>query len=344
MSQKALNRVKGALFESQVAYLLEKSGYRPISPDGISVKEGSLRGRGGWHQIDAFGYYSFGVPCLYPIRVICEAKNYAGKAGLPVVRNFVGAFKDIAENYFIEKRGASTDHLLARRYTDAGAIFSAHGFTVQAQDYAYAQCVFLISYEDNVVLSPLLEASGSLLGSINLTNAAENTYSFKNWINQKVKNPQQTLEDDATFSAERFATAFSQYVDTIRRIRTSYLGTASGVYPIHLLSESQIPWNLFETTDEVTCRIYYHRESANCLEIVPEGSTTTRFYASIPREIMANHKDRIRMLDFKGNYFSYVDFPVLQNEKRRILKFRLDTQWIDSLRKRYELEHTSYRF
>lgn len=190
MSLRARNQVKGALFEAQVGYLLKKSGYRPISPDGESVRKGKLRGRGGWHQIDAFGYYAYGVPCLYPIRIIGEAKNYEGKVGLPVIRNFVGAFKDINENYFVERLGASVDHLLTKRYTDAGVIFSAKGFTVQAQDYAYAQGVFLVSYEDNIVLSPLIEFADTLLGGINIGNAAEDVRSFREWIARKTEIPQ----------------------------------------------------------------------------------------------------------------------------------------------------------
>jgi hypothetical protein len=54
---RGLNRVKGVLFETQVAYLLEKSGYTSIPPCE-TVREGHLLGRGGWHQIDAFGSYS----------------------------------------------------------------------------------------------------------------------------------------------------------------------------------------------------------------------------------------------------------------------------------------------
>jgi hypothetical protein len=258
--------------------------------------------------------------------LICEAKNYDGRAGLPVIRNFVGAFKDIAENYFIEKRGDSNDPLLAKRYTDTGAIFSAHGFTPQAQDYAYAQGVFLISYEDNIVLSPLLESSDSILRSINLENAARNTFSFRSWISEKTKNPNTSIDGDDTFGGEGFSQRFTQYVEVLHGIRTSQLGTASGVYPIHLLSQSNIPWQLFETRDEVACQIHYRGETTNCLEISPVDSPT-RFYASIPKDLIANYKDRIKMLDFKQRYFSYVD-----------------TEWIDSLRQRYRLDDASYMF
>lgn len=333
MSQRARNRVKGALFEAQVEFLLRRSGYKPIEPDGRLIREGKLRGRGGWHQIDAFGYYSYGVPCLYPIRIICEAKNYDGKVGLPVIRNFVGAFKDIAENYFVERLGTA-NYLLTKRYTDAGVVFSSRGFTPQAQDYAYAQGVFLVSYEDNPVLSPLLELSDNLVDSLNVENAARQSFVFKRWIYAKMENPREAFEEDSLFLTERFGSIFADYVGLIRAIRTSYLGTASGVYPIHLLSRSEIPWRLFEDSDETYCRIYYHTGTENCLEIVPQEAKESRFYISIPREIVANYRDRMRMLDFKKRFFEYIDIPAQRDGVRRVLTFRLDTEWIDRLRRR----------
>jgi len=333
MSQRARNQVKGALFEAQVGFLLRRSGYKPIEPDGRLVREGKLRGRGGWHQIDAFGYYSYGVPCLYPIRIVCEAKNYDGKVGLPVIRNFVGAFKDIAENYFVERRrGAASNYLLTKRYTDAGVVFSARGFTLQAQDYAYAQGVFLVSYEDNPVLFPLLELSDDLVYSLNIENAARHTFDFKRWIYAKMENPRRESPKDHLFSTERFGPVFADYASSLHAIRTSYLGTASGVYPIHLLSRSGIPWRLFESSDETYCRIYYHVGTENCLEIVPSDAEESRFYISIPMEIVANYRDR--MLDFKKQFFEYIDVPTQRGRIRRVLTFRLDTEWISRLRRR----------
>jgi hypothetical protein len=332
LSNRGRNQVKGELFEAEIRHLLKKSGYRPLLPDGESVREGKLRGRGGWHQIDAFGYYAYGVPCLYPIRIIGEAKNYEGKAGLPVVRNFVGAFKDINENYFIEKLGASADHLLTKRYTDAGVIFSAKGFTVQAQDYAYAQGVFLVSYEDNTVLSPLIEFLDTLLNGINIGNAVEDILSFREWIERRTESPQGSVEEDNRYLLEGSERVFTQYGELVSRIKTSFLATASGIYPVHLLSETEIPWQLFENTDEAECRVYYREGSENCLEIVPTRSTQSKFYVSFPREIVAGYRDR--MLDFKQKFFDHIDLPIQRNEIRRILTLRLDTEWLERIRRR----------
>ena len=339
MSQRARNRVKGALFEAQVRLLLKRSGYKPIEPDGRLIREDKIRGRGGWHQIDAFGYYSYGVPCLYPVRIICEAKNYNGKVGLPVIRNFVGAFKDIAENYFVERLGVAADYLLTRRYTDAGVVFSTRGFTLQAQDYAYAQGVFLVSYEDNPVLYPLLELSDSIIDSLRIENAARQSFAFKKWVYAKMENPLEPLGEDSLFSTERFRLIFADYVGLLRSIRTSYLGTASGVYPIHILSSSEIPWHLFVDSDEIYCRIYYHEGTENCLEIVPSDAEQFRFYISIPREIVANYRDRVRMLDLKKQFFEYIDIPTQYRGLRRVLTFRLDTEWINQLRRRRRRTH-----
>jgi hypothetical protein len=272
------------------------------------------------------------VPCLYPIRLICEAKNLRGGAGLPIVRNFVGAFKDIAENYFVEDGATFDEKILTKRYTDAGAIFSTQGFTDQAQDYAYAQGVFLVSYKDNPVLAPSLAASESLLNSINIDNAAKAISKFKTWIHAKTEDPHGASADDQEFQSTGPKEELSKYSESMNKITVSYLATASEIYPIHMLSENEIPWNLFVDTDETSCKIHYHGRSRNCLEIVPMGDERSSFYASIPGDVLVNYRDRL--LEMKAKFFDHVDFPVLQNGKRRILRFNLDTEWIDGLKRR----------
>ena len=123
VATRQYNSVKGAMFETIVKILISKSGYLPLPADRNYVRGDELRGRGAWHQIDAFGLFAYGIPFLYPIRLMCEAKHYGDdKVGLPDVRNFFGAFKDIQEVYYIERYGQSME-LFTKRYTDAAALF-----------------------------------------------------------------------------------------------------------------------------------------------------------------------------------------------------------------------------
>ena len=167
------NSVKGAMFETIVKILISKSGFLPLPVDRNYVRGDRLRGRGAWHQMDAFGLFAYGIPFLYPIRLMCEAKHYGNaRVGLPDVRNFYGAFKDIHEVYYIEHKGQSMD-LFTKRYTDAAALFSSSGFTTHAQDYAYAQGIKLISYESNPLMWEIIPRMEMCIDFINLDQINE---------------------------------------------------------------------------------------------------------------------------------------------------------------------------
>lgn len=123
-SKRQYNQVKGSLFEVIVKRLLVKAGYVSIKPDGVSIRksDGKVRGRGYWHDIDALDRYSYPLLYMYPIRLLAEAKCHKKPVSLPYVSNFVGAIKDISENYFEDKM--SRDEMLAyKRYTDCGRFF-----------------------------------------------------------------------------------------------------------------------------------------------------------------------------------------------------------------------------
>lgn len=126
-------QAKGYLFEYIIQDLLKKSGY-------VSVKTAKIKGRGGNHQIDAYGSLLIPTPFIYPIRLICEAKNYNKNIGLGKIRDFVGVMKDISENYIVRKNSKF------ERFTDSGCYFSRKGFAIDAQKYAWAQNIFLVSY------------------------------------------------------------------------------------------------------------------------------------------------------------------------------------------------------
>ena len=116
------NQVKGALFEVIVRNLLVKAGYEPIEPDNICIRksDGNVRGRGYWHDIDALGRLSYPPFYMYPIRLLAEAKCYEKNVSIQMIQNFVGALKDISENYFVEDNISQEEMLSYKRYTDCG--------------------------------------------------------------------------------------------------------------------------------------------------------------------------------------------------------------------------------
>jgi len=140
-------QARGYLFEYEIWRLLEASGY-------IGVTTAKLRGRGAEHQIDAYGTLSVPTPFLYPIRLICEAKCYSEPVGLKDMRSFVGVLKDISENYFV---GSIRSRNTPFRFTEAGCFFSSSSFTVDAQDYAWAHNIFIVSFNNIRSLNPIVD-------------------------------------------------------------------------------------------------------------------------------------------------------------------------------------------
>jgi len=139
-------QLRGYLLEEALAWLLRHSGYRLLvdwrqdpeelvrNGDGLCVK-----GRGAEHQVDVLGEFAFTPAFSLPIRLFLEAKFTRQKTDLPVVRNAHGVIHDINEN-FVHGPGQR----LRRRFRYVYAVFSAKGFTKNAQDFALAQQISLV--------------------------------------------------------------------------------------------------------------------------------------------------------------------------------------------------------
>lgn len=165
----------GYVFEVIIQELLSQSGY-------YKVKSGEVEGRGAKHQIDAFGIYSYPVPYIYPIRIISEVKCYKSeKIGLPSIRNFVGVMKDISERYFIVNGSRNEKD----RYNEIGCFFSATDFTKDAQNYAWAQNIFLVSFYKNALIDEIIKGIDSFLSDFKDDNQKINL--SKNMLVEEVK-------------------------------------------------------------------------------------------------------------------------------------------------------------
>lgn len=147
------DQARGYAFEKIIQELLARSGY-------YKLETGTIKGRGAYHQIDAYGIFSYPVPYIYPIRIISEAKCYKNnKVELPHIRNFVGVMKDICECYFMINGEGNQE----KRYNDIGCYFSYSDFTKDAQEYAWAQNIFLVSFYKNVKIRNIVNKIDSVL-------------------------------------------------------------------------------------------------------------------------------------------------------------------------------------
>jgi hypothetical protein len=138
--------LRGYLLEESLAWLLRHSGYRllvsaqqdPIELDAVGSTL-RVRGRGAVHQVDVLGEFSFTPAFSLPVRLFLEAKFYKTPCSLEVVRNAHGVIHDVNEN-FMNGSGSRP----RRRYQYSYALFSANGFTAEAQQYALAHQISLV--------------------------------------------------------------------------------------------------------------------------------------------------------------------------------------------------------
>jgi hypothetical protein len=308
------SQVRGLFFESLVKKLLYNSGY-------TSITDGKIQGRGEKHQIDAYGKFSFHVPFVFPIRLLAEAKWYSTNVKLQHVRNFVGVVKDISENYFVKPRTNVNElnELLEKRYTDCGAIFSATSFSIQAQRYAYAQCIYLIPYNNNSILKDILNDVNVII-NYNLDRfSIKNIYYEDSQDIIKYKN----LVDDLLNSDLRLS-------NNLQGIG-SYLGILDGIYPVHILSDKKIQFNT-EKPDEYKLNInkdMMYLED-DCIRIIFNDEYNEKIEFNFPliiaNELLASFTDYLKI-----SPFSYIDIPITiinkdQQSMRRIYQLRINSE------------------
>jgi hypothetical protein len=331
MSESSDESVKGVIFETIVKKLLEKNEYEKCKPDGEQLdNNGRVRGRGEWHQIDALGRWKYTIPFVYPIRLICEAKCWNRPVGLPVIRNFVGALKDISENYFVEDDEKIDKKILSKRYTDCGAIFSTSGFTSKAQRYAYAQNIFLVSYENNPIIEKFKQDINQIAHSVSLKKKISKKQLSKWFEDAWDKSYPSNMNGINITNSEQFKNYLKNLRDTFHNVKTSVVGVATSVYPIHLLSNHEIPKNLFRETDEIDFRVRHQttERGGHYFTIYPLGSPETEFYFTVPEVILSKYRDSIKR--FKIEFLEWIDVPITFGSIRRILRFKLDLEGLRS--------------
>jgi hypothetical protein len=314
-----------------VKKLLEKNEYEECEADNEQINNrGMVRGRGEWHQIDALGRWKYSIPFVYPIRLLCEAKCWNQSVGLPVVRNFVGAIKDISENYFVEDNQDIDKRMLSKRHTDCGAIFSVSGFTNKAQRYAYAQNIFLVSYENNPIIDEFKRSVEDVAQFIRLTRRA-NKKEFSRWFEDAWTRNYMGNSDRYFTDRGEFENSLKTLRDRFERVSTSVVGIATSVYPIHLLSSHKIPYDLFRQTDEVYFRTTYRRteRGGHYFEIFPSDLPNITFSFTVPEVILSKYRDS--MSRFKMDFLEWIDVPVTLGSIRRLLRFKLDKEWLRSV-------------
>ena len=304
---------RGYYFEEIVRHLMRKTNY-------IDVTSQDIPGRGVNHQIDSVGFFAFTIPFMHPVRLIAEAKWYKdnNKIGLGSMRNFVGVMKDISENYFVpmSSRGKRKRPKLEDRYTDAGAYFSVSGFSSDAQDFAWAHGIYLISFGMNTIFRPLIKRAKILIDQDLIKKATKS---------EVIGKAQDHFRNDRILSRE------------LNRIY-SYVGILDGIYPVMIIADKEFKFKTdrpdkFEVergniTSNATKE--YRQEEKNNIHF-RFNFQNSNFEFTLPSSTGGYLIDAIEDT-YKGKPFGYVDIPIeLKTEDgnyRRI--FRLDLSLPDA--------------
>lgn len=134
-----------------------------------------MRGRGAEHQADALGELTVPTPFMLPVRLFCEAKYLNHKVGLEVIRNALGVLNDVNEQF--GSTGATTKAPM-RRFQYRYSIFSASGFTSDAEAYALAQQISLIDLR-GPAFGYLLQAADRVTDALRAWQQQEGALSYE---------------------------------------------------------------------------------------------------------------------------------------------------------------------
>jgi hypothetical protein len=340
-----ITQIRGALLEEAVLFLLRKVGYDTYDPAALlpqhrqHMRAGhsglEVRGRGTWHQLDAFALWKHSPAFMYPLHLMVEAKCYASHrpVGLEVPRNSVGVLKDISENYFTYTRRGQPLH--GPRFNYTAAIFSTSGYTQGAVEYAVAHQIFLIQYENIPAIQPLIDAIlGFDEGCINLRRqqtivAARSYYRRCLALNGDAGDPPREL-------TERGQMLLSGPVaEACRAIQGSYFGMLQGQWPLHLLRQQPLPPEAFRE-DVIHCRV--HGNNRGGWKFVPihhelgePGWFELEFsLPSLIAELVENSlDDPIAVANLKQEHFSFIDLSGVIDGIRRSVRLQLDRDWIN---------------
>ena len=198
------HQAREIIFEEKVKKLLQDSNY-------INIVEQNIPGRSSSHGINSYGKLNLPTAFIFPLRIIFQYKYYAkNKVELMHVRDFGGIIADISEtNYAIQGDMGN----ICDRYNYTGCYFSATAFSREAQEYAWAHNIFMVSLERIGVMQPILKKIDSFVSGLS-----------ENIINNITK--QELLE------------GYEREVDEENIIPEGAIGIINDVYPVMILGKN----------------------------------------------------------------------------------------------------------
>lgn len=334
-------QLKGVILEEIVLYLLQKSGYDTVLEPGndptiVSTAAGlAVRGRGCLHQIDAIADFTMRPPFSHPSRLLVETKCYdpGRPVGLAVIRNGAGVLKDVNE-YWTEAHGAR------KRFHYQYAVVSTSPFTREAQAYAFAQDVYLLPLGASAYLGSLLVAIDRAAAAM-LDAAALQTYLKTMGAETKaasvsiaevrsiLRHLLQPLPERGFVPRLDITAALEMVFRSMHHLGALFVGVLAGGIPLLLAPASDAVIQRLQ--DDLYMRLE-RDDSGMLLVSVPDG--VVRFSFDLPADLFLRFEALGRFIpptQYRGEWEPEIDVYVTTDERRRVVKIRLERGWVETV-------------
>lgn len=334
------SQLKGYLFEIVIGLLLSKNGFTEININREPrerVRENrkrfiELKGRGCWHQIDCPYDYRYLIPFTYPLRLLGEVKFYKNPLEKKYIREYIGTIKDIQENHFVAD-GTEIKDLYPRK-NEVGVYFSANGFQEEAEKLAYAHGIKTVSYANNYLvdrLKRLIEEFENDYLSINCMKDG-NWSSFRETFIDLLEGVSVDEKIFDQYCANGYKNILEDIRGNLQGIKSSFLATTATGVLIHFVGQGEFPKELFNYTDDRSCRINYIRGGEKPLFwlTINGDKNEEKFYFTPPESLdsAAIYGGR-SVLNEKKVLFRELNINIKLNGIIRNLRLHLDRDWFD---------------
>jgi hypothetical protein len=291
------------------------------------------------HQIDAIADFSISPPFAYPIRLLLEAKFYQRNVGIEIVRNAVGVVKDVNEFWI------ASNNMSKPRFHYQYAIFTSSSFTKPAQEYAFAQDIYLIKLENNRYFYPIIES----LAELNYSDfGGESETQINIDLTELRKNIRKSLSIENPCGITEYCVRqnfnrekLNNIVQSSLRLGASYLGVLGNSFPVFLT-----PSEFFDIDNLIadpTVRIcwnsekwYIVRQHAICQSL---NESDIIFSFDLPDELFKlysenNMLSQSRALDLKQDFMSSIQITFRDPNRKFMssLELKLDDGWLRRFR------------
>ncbi|MBX9867933.1 MAG: hypothetical protein K2Y14_13550 [Burkholderiales bacterium] len=320
-------QLAGYFYEIVIKHLLDKNGFKQLTkkdyPEIILNENGEIAGRGSNHQIDYTGVYTQTLPFIYPLRLLAECKLWEKKISKSFIREYLGVYKDISENYFSNPSNTHGGRSNNQRFIDVAIIFAANGFDQHAEELAWAHGINLVSHYGIKPLFDIINRIRTCADSLITRYGEQYDYSMyrKALSTGDFRNLNNLHPEIQSF--------YDELIRELSRIKFLIATTEHGRI-INLVSTDEFPIELFNTTDiEENCTINYNdheSETSNStnfyLQFLDPRYSNRKFYFNASKKMLQNGfktRDRDIRINQKQKYFTKLTIYITINDISRII-------------------------